>query len=98
LSPNRLVPRQHSSGGKERLQGISKRGNGYLRTLLVHGARSVINQLGDKQTPLAKWLRRIIESRGKNKAIVALANKMARIGWVILKQKIDYNAELVTAV
>jgi len=92
-----LVPKQHSTGGKERLQGISKRGNGYLRTLLVHGARSVVNTLKDKQTPLANWLRRLILTRGKNKAIVALANKLARIGWVILTRGGCYNGTLVTA-
>ena len=79
-----LVPRQHSSGGKDRLLGISKRGNGYLRSVLVHGARSVVSRIGEKQDALSRWIRRIKSTRGFNKAVVALANKMARMGWAIL--------------
>lgn len=89
-----LVPRQHSSGGKNTLLGISKRGDGYLRTLLVHGARAVLRTNANKQTPLADWLRRIEATRGKNKATVALANKMARIAWVILSKGGQYEHEL----
>jgi transposase len=85
-----LVPKQHSTGGKPRLQGISKRGNSYLRTLLIHGARSVVNNIKDKQTPLANWVRRLIYTRGKNKATVALANKLARIGWAVLVTSVGY--------
>ena len=92
-----LVPKQHSSGGKENLQGISKRGNGYLRTLLVHGARAVIRTQINRDTPLAHWLRRLILTRGKNKATVALANKLARIGWAILKHGGQYQTDHVTA-
>ncbi len=92
-----VVPKQHSSGGKDKLLGISKRGNKYLRTLLVHGARAVIRTLKEKQTPLAKWLRRVIAKRGQNKAVLALANKLARIGWAILKNGGSYNAEYAAA-
>src|SRR5690606_24905547 len=81
-----LVPRQHSSGGKHNLLGISKRGDGYLRTLLIHGARAVMRVSANKDTPLAKWIKRIEQTRGRNKAAVALANKLARIGWAILTQ------------
>ena len=81
-----LVPRQHSSGGKDRLLGISKRGDGYLRTLIIHGARAVVRTHKDKDTPLAHWIRRLVRTRGNNKAAVAVANKLARIGWAILKQ------------
>ena len=71
-----LVPRQHSSGGKQVLLGISKRGDTYLRTLLVHGARAVIRFAGKKAEP-ESWLRQLIARRNKNIAAVALANKKA---------------------
>ena len=92
-----LVPRQHSSGGKHNLLGISKRGDSYLRTLLIHGARAVMRVNADKDTPLARWIKRIEQTRGRNKAVVALANKLARIGWAILKYGCRYDAEWVTA-
>lgn len=79
-----LVPRQFSTGGKPRLGPITKRGDGYLRQLLVHGARSVIRNLGDKQDRTSCWLRELIARRGKNKAIVALANKQARWAWAMM--------------
>ena len=85
-----LVPRQHSSGGKNILLGISKRGDRYLRTLLVHGARSVVVQAVRKKDPLSQWINRISKERGWNKAVVATANKMARIGWAILKNNSYY--------
>lgn len=85
-----LVPRQYSSGGKNVLLGISKRGNKYLRTQLVHGARSVVLQAANKEDPLSRWINRIREERGWNKAVVALANKMARIGWAILRHNTRY--------
>lgn len=87
-----LVPRQHSSGGKEVLLGISKRGNRYLRSLLIHGARSVVTQAKMKDDCLSRWINRLVSTRGFNKAVVALANKMARIGWVILAKKTIYQA------
>ncbi len=85
-----LVPRQYSSGGKNVLLGISKRGNKYLRKQLVHGARSVVLQAANKEDPLSCWVNRIREERGWNKAVVALANKMARIGWAVLRQNTYY--------
>ena len=88
-----LVPRQHSSGGKERLQGISKRGDGYLRSLLVHGARSVVKAAAGKDDRLSRWVNRIRAERGYNKAVVALANKMARMGWAVLRNKTEYRAD-----
>ena len=92
-----LVPKQHSSGGKQNLLGISKRGDGYLRTLLIHGARAVMRVCTNKDTPLARWIKRLEQTRGRNKAAVALANKLARIGWAILKQGSCYKSDLVTA-
>jgi transposase len=87
-----LVPRQHSSGGKEVLLGISKCGDRYLRSLLIHGARSVVIQAKAKDDRLSRWINRLVSTRGFNKAVVALANKMARIGWVILVNKTTYQA------
>lgn len=83
-----LVPRQHSSGGKDKLLGISKRGDVYLRTMLIHGARSSIRFL-DKQPegPRKEWLQKLITRRGMNRATVALANKNARTVWVLLSRK-----------
>lgn len=85
-----LVPRQHSSGGKTVLLGISKRGNKYLRKQLIHGARSVVLQAANKADPLSLWINRIRKERGWNKAVVALANKMARIGWAVLRHGTRY--------
>jgi len=85
-----LVPRQHSSGGTNKLLGISKRGDSYLRSLLVHGARSVVLHAQRKDDQLSRWINKIRSERGYNKASVALANKLARIGWVILSQQTVY--------
>lgn len=86
-----LVPRQHSSGGKEKLLGISKRGDVYLRTLLIHGARASIRFI-DKQAEShrKKWLKTLIERRGINRAVVALANKNARQIWVLMAKEEHY--------
>lgn len=78
-----LVPRQSSSGGKQTLLGISKRGDTYLRTLLIHGARSVIRFAENKAEP-ESWLRKLMDRRNKNVAAVALANKNARVVWALL--------------
>ena len=85
-----LVPRQHSSGGKEVFLGISKRGDRYLRSLLVHGARSVVIRAANKDDRLSRWINKVKAERGFNKAVVALANKMARIGWAVLVNKTTY--------
>jgi len=79
-----LVPRQHSTGGKPRLLGISKRGDVYIRKLLVHGARARIRWVGLKNDRRSQWLRALMQRRGTNRAVVALANKNARIAWVLL--------------
>lgn len=88
-----LTPRQHSSGGKDRLLGISKRGDAYLRTLLIHGARSVLKVAGQKDDPRSRWLQNLCGRRNKNIAAVALANKNARIVWALLTKKTDYQPE-----
>lgn len=72
-----LIPREHSSGGKQRLYGITKRGDVYLRTLLRHGARSALRCAGEKQDRLLRWAAKLAEKRGANVAAVALANKVA---------------------
>ena len=87
-----LVPRQHSSGGKERLLGISKRGDRYVRTLLVHGARSVASKVKKNPDHENQWLYKLIERRGLNKAAVALANKIARQAWVVLAKEEVYQS------
>ena len=87
-----LVPRQHSSGGKDTLLGISKRGDRYLRSLLVHGARSVVSRVESKEDKLSLWIIKIKAKRGFNKAVVALANKLARMGWAILHNQTTYHA------
>src|SRR5215831_4277240 len=79
-----LVPRQHSTGGKPRLLGMSKRGDVYLRKLFVHGARATLRWVDTKQDGRSRWLAALIARRGKNRAAVALANKNARIVWALL--------------
>jgi transposase len=85
-----LVPRQHSSGGKQALLGISKRGDTYLRTLLIHGARAVVrNVIGrpDKNP----WLQELMGRRNRNIATVALANKNVRTIWALLAKSTEYD-------
>jgi transposase len=86
-----LVPRQHSTGGKARLFGITKRGNKYLRTLLIHGARAALPSMSQSDTPIGRWLKAMIE-RGvhRNAIIVALANKLARIAWAMLRKDVRF--------
>jgi len=85
-----LVPRQNSSGGKQTLLGISKRGDTYLRTLLIHGARAVIRVAERKVTYADSWLAGVMGRRNKNVAAVALANKNARIVWALLAHDREY--------
>jgi len=84
-----LVPRQDGTGGKVKLGPISKRGNGYLRRLLVNGATSVLSSPKAKQDP---WLARLLETKERKVAACALANKMARIGWAIMMRQQDYRS------
>lgn len=85
-----LVPRQQSSGGKAVLQGISKRGDAYLRTLLIHGARSVARLASHKADSHSQWIDQISRRRHANIAAVALANKNARIAWALMTRGTDY--------
>jgi transposase len=79
-----LVPRQHSTGGRERLLGISKRGDVYLRQLLIHGARAVLRWIERKDDPTSRWATALKTRRHPNVATVALANKIARIAYAVL--------------
>jgi transposase len=89
-----LTPKQNSSGGKDRLLGISKRGDTYLRCLLIHGARAVLRTAQAKTDRLSIWVTRIATTRHHNVAAVALANKTARIAWAMMSRGTDYHAEL----
>lgn len=88
-----LTPRQHSTGGRDRLLGISKRGDRYLRTLLVHGARAVLRYTEGKEDNLSHWVRQLAERKHVNVAVIALANKTARIAWSITCHDNDYDPD-----
>jgi transposase len=90
-----VVPRQHSSGGKQQLLGISKRGDVYLRTLMIHGARSVVKVVKRQAMPEGQgvWLSELIKRRGVNVAAVALANKNARVAWALLAHDTEYDRQ-----
>jgi transposase len=90
-----LVPREHSTGGKPRLLGISKRGDRYLRKLLVHGARATLRWVDTRSDDRSRWLKALIARRGKNRATVALANKNARIVWALLAHNQEYRVRTV---
>ncbi len=87
-----LVPKQKTTGGKPTLLGISKRGNIYLRYLLIHGARAVMQRLASQQTTLGCWLRRLLIRRHPNVVVVALAAKLARIAYAVLAQGRQFQA------
>ena len=87
-----LVPKEHSSGGKQKLGGITKRGNRYLRRLLIQGAWSVVRNADKNDDRMSRWARQLVERRGKHKAVVAVANKMARIMWSMLYHQTEYRA------
>jgi transposase len=82
-----LVPKQSTTGGKTRLRGISKRGNKYLRKLLIHGARAALPHLAERNTSLGRWAKGLLARAHRNVAVVALANKLARIAWAVLRRK-----------
>jgi transposase len=90
-----LTPRQHSSGGKDRLLGISKRGDAYLRSILIHGARAVVFQAKHKDDRLSQWVTSIAQRRHPNVAAVALANKTVRMAWAMMRNETDYDPGFV---
>ena len=92
-----LVPKQHATGGKTNLLGISKRGDTYLRTLLIHGGRAVIRSAEQKPPHANSWLARILARRHKNVVTVALANRNARIVWALLAHDREFHADYAPA-
>ena len=86
-----VVPKQNSSGNKIRLGRISKRGDRYLRYLFIHGARSVLKNVGKKKDPYSLWIKGLIERIGFNKTVVAVANKNVRVAWALLKNETVFN-------
>lgn len=92
-----LVPKQDSSGGKPKLLGISKRGDTYLRTLLIHGARAVVKAAAKKDDTQSRWINALVKRRNANIAAVAVANKNARIVWALLTRGESYRAPVLTA-
>jgi len=85
-----LTPKQHSSGDKSKMLGISRRGNQALRKHLIHGARSVVRWCEGKSDPLSLWLQKLLKTKHKNRVVVALANKLARVAWAILAKNESY--------
>jgi transposase len=90
-----MVPRECSTGGKQKLLGISKRGNAYLRRLFVQGARSVLQQRHKQASALSSWLAQLLARRHQNVAIVALANKLVRTAWAVLCKNQSYRAPVL---
>jgi transposase len=90
-----LVPSQHSTGGKARLGRITKRGDEYLRTLLIQGAKSAVMNAGRRRDRISRWLVQLKERVGWQKAAVALANKNARILWAVLTRDVKFDPEHV---
>jgi transposase len=88
-----LVPRQHCSGGKSIALGISKRGDAYLRTLMIHGARSAVRVAERKTTPTDRWSTKMMKRRHSNVAAVARANKNARMAWALLVHEREYDPD-----
>lgn len=89
-----LTPKQHSSGGKDRLLGISKRGDAYLRKQLVHGARAAVRTAARHDDPLSQWVQKLLARKHTNKVVVALANKTARMAWALIRYESDYAPRL----
>ncbi len=92
-----LVPRQHSTGGKARLFGISKRGSSYLRRMFIHGARAVLLRVKYDTGRLGQWAHELELRAPRNKVVVAIANKLARIAWAVLSRGEDYRPAAVLA-
>jgi transposase len=92
-----VVPRQHSTGGKARLLGISKRGNVYLRKILIHGARAAVSRINRDRVSIGAWLDRLDSRSPKNVVVVAMANKLARIAWAVLSSGNEYRPTAMPA-
>jgi transposase len=92
-----LVPRQHSTGGRNTLLGISKRGDSYLRSLLIHGGRSVVRTANKHNDRRSRWITELVDRRGVNRTAVAVANKNARTAWAILSHETRYQVSEAAA-
>jgi transposase len=88
-----VVPRQYSTGGKHKLFGISKRGNIYLRRMLIHGARAVLLRVKYDTGGFGQWVHRLAQRAPRNKVVVAIANKLARMAWAVLSSGKDYRLQ-----
>ena len=91
-----LTPRQNSSGGKNNLGKITKRGDIYLRTLLIQGAKSIVLTAHKRDDPISRWVQQLKEKSGWQKAVVALANKNARILWAVFVRGKSFDARHVS--
>lgn len=92
-----LTPRQHSSGGKARLLGISKRGDPYLQSILIHGARATVAHAKNNEDRLSRWMTALAQRRHMNVAAVALANKTVRMAWAMMRTETNYDPDYVAA-
>ena len=92
-----IVPRQYSTGGKQKLLGISKRGNRYLRRMLIHGARAVLFRIKYDTGGFGEWFRRLAQRAPRNKVVVAIANKLARMAWAVLSSGKEYRYQPLQA-
>jgi transposase len=92
-----VTPRHSGTGGKNRIYGITKCGNSYLRSILIHGARAVVSRAKHKDDPLSQWVTEIAERSHTNVAVVALANKTMRVAWAMLRNGTDYDQNLAVA-
>jgi transposase len=93
-----VVPRQYSTGGKQKLFGMSKRGNTYLRRMLIHGARAVLLRVKYDTEGFGQWVHRLAQRAPHNKVVVAIANKLARIAWAVLSSGRDYRHQRLQSV
>jgi len=91
-----LVPKQYSTGGKTRLGGISKRGDRYLRTLMIHGARTTLINAKKRSDYRSEWAQKLKETKGMNKAAIALANRNARVIWALLTRNEAYDEDYIS--
>ena len=92
-----LVPRQFTTGGKPKLRGISKRGDKYMRRQLIHGARAALPHVAERDTPLGRWAKGLLGRAHRNVAVVAFANKLARIAWAVLRGQERFAAQMTMA-
>ena len=93
-----LVPRQHTTGGRPKLLGISKRGNSYLHELFIHGARAALPSMAKADNATGRWLRGLLARAHHNVVIVALAAKLARIAWSVLRRRSSFMRQPTLAV